>query len=313
MLDKSFLKELRQDTADQGYTVKHEYGNWASEAVMKNMDIFLKKKNPDLGLTFDKFVEMSYTKQNNSYDFHDQYISEYLLLDMLGYCSDKLKKKSNNFQNIIADAMHSFYASHCDYLVTIDKNLIEKSRVLYSKYNVGTKIISPEAMVGEISRRIESEYKKESFFSHVFEYCQDANCVAEGKNDIEGKTETLVFELPTYHFNYYNYLIQRYYSEENIVLFTFKQDIQGFTNFHYFAEMESVFDSITEFFGYDDFSDLNSTRRDYIYSDKNISLHWTFEGGKICLDKDEDTKKSVLTYLFEVDKIEKKSNRQNTL
>ena len=51
---------------------------------------------------------------------------------MIGLKSDNLPKPTDNMQNIQNDAEHSFYSTHCDYFVVIDKKLDNQNKVLLS-------------------------------------------------------------------------------------------------------------------------------------------------------------------------------------
>lgn len=109
---------------------------------------------------FNKAFESSYFKKNfidyvktslhhtdkSQITFYELYNHSYTLLDMFGIMKDKLKSK-NGFGNILNDGLHSYYASYCDYLVTEDKGLREKSKALYSLYNIPTTIVSPNEFI----------------------------------------------------------------------------------------------------------------------------------------------------------------------
>src|SRR6185437_2900501 len=82
--------------------------------------------------------------------YNDFYLQSYTKLDMLGVNKDKLNQK-NTFRNIFNDSLHSYYARYCDYLITKDKRLIEKSQALYEIYGVYTKILSPQQFLDVLS------------------------------------------------------------------------------------------------------------------------------------------------------------------
>ncbi len=62
------------------------------------------------------------------------------LLDMLGYWKDKVTETSNYAR--LWDSNHIHFGSYCDYLVSDDKRLRYKAKVVYDIYNIKTKIIS---------------------------------------------------------------------------------------------------------------------------------------------------------------------------
>lgn len=75
---------------------------------------------------FDKIEELTQSEDNyilrNSMT---RYSFEFMLLDMMGLHPDSLSNK-NLFSNQINDIHHSFYAAHCDYFVSNEKELLKK-------------------------------------------------------------------------------------------------------------------------------------------------------------------------------------------
>lgn len=118
--DGAYYKDFRKSIADAGGKLEANSGNWNYEEVIRNIDKFLYRLGTNM--TYLEYVESTLKYKKGSYTYYEFYSNAYLLLDMIGYKSDKLPKNSDNMQNIQADGEHSFYGGHCDYFVAIDKN-----------------------------------------------------------------------------------------------------------------------------------------------------------------------------------------------
>lgn len=64
----------------------------------------------------------------------------YNLLDFFPAFSEKLEKR-NNINNISTDAEHVLFASESKYLVCGDNKMLEKTKLIYQKYEISTKAI----------------------------------------------------------------------------------------------------------------------------------------------------------------------------
>lgn len=69
------------------------------------------------------------TSKNKSYS---KIIGTFMQLDLVGYGSDRLTDK-NQYDNLFNDALHCFYAAHCDFFITADKKAYKKNKGSLSK------------------------------------------------------------------------------------------------------------------------------------------------------------------------------------
>lgn len=76
--------------------------------------------------------------KNNTFEF--QVKALYLVLDMLHY---KTEDKNKSFSNIDTDAHHLYLASFCDYLISNDKKMRGKAKVIFEYFHRTTKIMDP--------------------------------------------------------------------------------------------------------------------------------------------------------------------------
>ncbi len=71
----------------------------------------------------------------------DQIISPHLILNMLGYKSDKGLSKKDKLSNIMSDGRHLGYASFCNFFMSADRKLCAKAKAIFTNKNHGTKIL----------------------------------------------------------------------------------------------------------------------------------------------------------------------------
>lgn len=97
---------------------------------------------------FYDFVLASIVKGDDGfiakYDFH---ISAYTSLDLLGYNRDK----DVVMDNLMTDALHSYYGGHFDVVVSNDKGFVIKSRALYQYLGLNTIVLFPQEFISEFN------------------------------------------------------------------------------------------------------------------------------------------------------------------
>lgn len=295
LTDGEYYKDFRKSISESGFKLDSNSGNWDYKEVVSNIDKFLESFGTKM--TYLDYVESSLKYQKNRQNYHEFFTTAYLLLDMIGYKTDKLPKQSDNMQNIQADGEHSFYGGHCDYFVAIDKKLRIKSQVLYSEFNVPTIVLHPSELISELEKVIDSS-EKEDILGEVISFCNPENLVESHPLSDENEIETYAYKLPKFYFNYFNYVIQSIIERDNIIAFTFRKAFKNYSRFIYFTEPERLIDSIVETFGGYEKHDVEELKRKFVYEDENIVFEWRFEDGIIRLQKEEDTKRPILNYII---------------
>ena len=85
-------------------------------------------------LVDDSSVNFKDTSANGAYD---RVVNLFTTTDLKGYRQDE------RFANMIDDALHCFYAAHCDYFVTIDKRCADKAKKVYEKLKLNCLVVTP--------------------------------------------------------------------------------------------------------------------------------------------------------------------------
>jgi len=298
--DGEYYKDFRKSMADYGFKLESNSGNWSYNVVIKNIDDFLLKLGTKM--TYLEYVMTTFQHKKEPVNQYEYYTTAYLMLDMIGYKSDKLPKSKDNIQNIQADGEHSFYGAYCDYFVGMDEKLRIKSKVLYKEFNIATRIIEPKDLISELSEVLDDIEIKEHFLDEAIGFCKEDSLVESHPTQDEDNIESYAFKLPKFYFNYFNYVIYTNCPEQGGLVLTFRKVFKNFSRFIYYTEAETLIDTITRYFGYDNQQELESKKKEFVYGDKEVTFDWTFEGGLIRLEKEEDTRRPILNFILSTKK-----------
>jgi len=104
--------------------------------LLKNQQIIGKPEY----LSWEKLVDKSInqTKITSPNASYDQILNLFTTTDLKGYSPDE------RFANMIDDALHTFYAAHCNYFITIDKRCTDKAKMVYQKLKINCEVITPQ-------------------------------------------------------------------------------------------------------------------------------------------------------------------------
>jgi len=216
MQSGSYYRDFRKNLGEYGFKVDANSGNWNEDEVIQNIDIFLKSINT----SFREYVDTILKSQQDKYSYYDFFTTAYLVLDMIGYKSDKLPKSTDNIQNIQVDADHAFYGAHCDYFIGMDKKLLLKSKVLYSEFKLPIKVLTPDQFIGEINAVIHLEDDKKHLIDNIFEFYKKEKIVESWPPVEESEPVVEAVKLDKYLFDFFNYAVYSYYQSEEIMIIT---------------------------------------------------------------------------------------------
>lgn len=114
------------------------------DKLMKQLDetLSVNSSRAEMHQIAKRYYPKTKTSDNNVYIL---VLNTYSEIDLEGYKSDE------RFNNMIDDSLHTFYAAHCDYFITLDGNCRYKAQETYKKLGITTKVLSPEEYVTIIS------------------------------------------------------------------------------------------------------------------------------------------------------------------
>lgn len=298
--DRDYYKDLRSTMADGGFRIDADSGNWAPDEVIEKIDKFLKEQG--LEMTFLEYINATFKHKKDSANLYELYTTAYLTLDMFGYKKDNLPKPTDNMQNIQADGEHSFYGAHCDYFIALDKKLVAKSQALYSRFDIPTQVIEPGEVIKELKKVIDPLDKKTGFIEEALSFCKKDNLIEAYPSEHPDGVSNYAFLLPKFYFNYFNVVILTNFTDQEWVLLTFRKAFKNYSRFIFYTESDAVIDSVCEYFGYPDRNEQEDKKRHFNCDEEEVTFEWTFDGGAVILEKEEDTKRPILVYYLSTEK-----------
>lgn len=211
-----------------------------------NSSHFNEEKNP-----FD-LIEKSYSKFGNDAspykylqkneitpDWFSEITNLYLVLDMHGFKSDKIKvtvRNKSTFRNTTEDSSHTAFASICEIYLTNDKKNIYKSKAVYEKLDISCKVFNVEQFL-DYSRKYLDDHSIQDHFKQIH------LAIKEGKFHStaleKGRGKLLTHFSNHYFFNFFNklmliyneseeyegYVLTKLYTSKNYVIL--REEIQG--------------------------------------------------------------------------------------
>lgn len=193
-------KDLRNIVQQVGISNGHFSQDKKPFDVIENTYKKKGMENFDAGQYFDK------TK--NAPEWFNDVINEYVSLDMHGFKADKIKvtdKEKNTFRNTTEDALHSAFASRCDFYITNDDKNYHKTKAVFQKLDIRTKVLKPNDFVQYNNSFLSSTTFDEHFESIIDEYKKTDNFHKQKYEN--GESFGLVKHTNQYFFNFFNKLL----------------------------------------------------------------------------------------------------------
>jgi len=138
-------KELRKIFKD-GLKIDSNISNL--DNTIEQLDTYLPKTM--LNKSFTELCEINKNDNSKNKDY-GKVIGIYMQLDFVGYNSDKLSDK-NKYDNIFTDALHCFYAAHCDFYLTNDNRNYKKSKAVYESEKIGTQVYKTKEFIDSLDQ-----------------------------------------------------------------------------------------------------------------------------------------------------------------
>ncbi len=262
---------------------------------MDDIDFDDKFKLTQIGRSFYEVVEESFSSISKiplADNFYIQYTLTYLYLNVFGIDGEKNSKV--RFANMIQDAVHSFYAIHCDYLISEDKGLQKKSKFLYNLFGFHTKVMGWDEFLEEYQNLGVNFANIGDFINQLK---QDVEVIPlENSYITEGDLEDKIM---------HRYLSKKYFSYFNMMEVHQIDDIQYsyFLNnrgirFDYvaFAEIEYVVNNVCRLFGTDvmGHAEFNEKDIELLKIEKWYGRKWKLDRKLLSLDLNLDSNKLLL-------------------
>lgn len=129
--DYSFYKAFKAQLSKNISTLK---GNKDVVNYIRNNDQIPNNLKLDFNSIADAYKPKFEIKESDNESYY-KVIETFYKFDLQGYKTD------SNFNNMFDDALHTFYASHCDVFITNDDRCKYKAEQTFSKLNIKTLVI----------------------------------------------------------------------------------------------------------------------------------------------------------------------------
>lgn len=204
-------------------------GNWDT-GVIDKIDEHLKSIGKSDG--FLKLVENSFDDKSkmNRFSF---FTLAYQYLNLVGYKADEIK--NSGIKNHLQDATHAFYAGHCDFFISMDKKLTAKSKAIYEKFNIQTKIIHPSDLLNELETNLLKNGIEEVLTS-AFKNMPIDSLIEDG-------IQKSLYRLDNYFLDYFTHT----QTERNTIIFSKLQT--NYSNFLFYEEHDTLIRNFNDYFG----------------------------------------------------------------
>ena len=207
-------------------------------------------KNSPFGKTFIEMVEGVLT-ENEKNNFYQKFNRVYCFLEIFNITQERSGKKLKKFdlESLYIDAHHAWYASFNDFLVSDDKGLQVKAAIMYSLFNIPTKILSSTNFVNMKSILIDQEETYEKFKASFIYDIKHSMQLYNRVDPLKGE-EINTFKTSHPYFNYFNrYQIIK--SKEDTPLYVFYCERESHGDFFMYREIELIVNKLTVMLGLD--------------------------------------------------------------
>lgn len=216
---------------------------------LQEEDFMGKLKFTPLGKDFFEFIEGSITKKKEEpgYDY-DFFTSSYSMLNALGIDNEKNRKVK--FHSMFLDGLHSYYGAHCHVVISEDQGFLSKSKVLYEKFKLGTKITTIEEFLKIYENQEDFSFiDPTDFLNQIVEFSKNEEFI--GDYGLENGQKTIEYGISPWLFNYFN-RIEFSEHEEFGKFLALTQKVNLWFRMTSWREYENVINHLISILGIDD-------------------------------------------------------------
>lgn len=288
--EPKYYKAYRSDVQKSGFKLGKNSGNWSEDEAIPNVSALL--KSVGINMSFKDFVLSPIANKTDASE-PDVFTSAYIILDLLGYQSDKLPKPGNTVDSIITDSKHAYYASYCDCFITADRRLEKKAKALYHEYGIDTVVLNPSNAIQALEEDTIS-YDLDYFFPFL-------NREFERGDIVDRHTGEISYDQYRFHQRLLGIFsrgsfIHRKESENQVILLEIGPERSR--SFLFFDEVEMIFDTVSKYLSAEPIPDYEDIKQRFVHGE-NISIVWTIGSGTIRLKTDPGSNQPVLIVILD--------------
>ncbi|MFC2152688.1 hypothetical protein ACFLSE_09180 [Bacteroidota bacterium] len=296
--NKDFYKSFRNTINEKGFRLDPNSSKWESDEVIKQINLFLNSIKENL--TFQELVKLAFVNRKEKYTRFEYFKVAYIILDLIGYKRDRLRKKIHSVKNIIADSEHSFYGAHCDYFVAIDKNLLLKSKVLYSEFNISTTVLTFKEFIDIFDTIMHNHPDTVEEIVDETLNSISLNNIVEKHEQKEPKDILLTIKLPVPYLNFFNYVLLQQPSNSNALGLIFYKTFENYADMLYYTETEELFDRVDKIFQFERTESFDKDKQEFIHDLTNKSFTKNIKYGVVRLEREMPSNRIVFQYTLRI-------------
>jgi hypothetical protein len=241
--DKRTVAELRRSIA--GYMKPDEY-SFEKWGIAFNS----KFKDSPVGKTFLEVIESMLTDSQKD-DLYQKFNYAYTMLEIYNITQERTSSGPKKFTlaSLNTDALHAWYASFSDYLITNDKGMQVKASIVYNLLGLPTKVLSLQDFINHKTIWLGREETWEQF-TQAFSYDLKHSFQLYHRQSLLQDQTVTNYKPNHYYFNYFN----RYQTiqSDDSTMCAFYCDRESHANFFLYREIELLVNKLINMLGTDD-------------------------------------------------------------
>lgn len=206
-------------------------------------------KNSTLGKSYMDTIENMLVESQKK-DLYQKFNHAYTMLEIYNITKERQGKsaKGFNMQSLHTDALHAWYASFSDYLVTDDKGLQVKASIVYQLLGLHTKILSSKEFVNHKTILLGQEENLPNFLASLSHDLKHSMQLYESVDPFKNELVN-TFKPQHPYFNYFN----RYQviNSDGFTFIAFYCDRESHASFVLYREIELLVAKLNAMLGPD--------------------------------------------------------------
>ncbi len=246
------------------------------------------------GQTIDAIIVELINLLGLSYNAINRYKALYIVLDI--FCGNKGESK-NSLDSILRDAEHSFYAVHCDYFVSSDKGIIQKTQQICGRFNNKLHLFllpSNNESVEEETNRFTNEILTNILERNNPLYLTDSSKLNLKKIE-DGHFKG--FARINNFLNFFDTIYTDIFPEEESFRYILRKDMGIAKHFLFMTELDYVFEEL-KLLSFDKHKELEQLKNEFYQKKVDGFVFWELEGVNFFVSVDPEEKHAIIPQLI---------------
>ena len=282
------LREITDNHFNKGkFTIKYDEIDFNDELA-----------NTELKKTFIDYVNDNLnpngTKEVTKYDF---FVNAYCTIDLLGISKEPSKKFK--FNNMMNDAIHSYYGAYTDCIISEDSAFLKKTRALYRLLDIETKVFHVDEFINSFDFVVEKEASDLNTFVELLKNDLNKGLIINSYKSLDRNRITETIKPIHAYLGFFN-CIDNITEDGNQYLYFYRKT-NNYSYFTFYREYELVINNAHKIFGDDiHFKGKFDWEKELEMMKNNnwIGREWNFENLNFRIEKNIGSKELSLIISF---------------